>query len=186
MIPITTPAVEGLLCRGAPIKSRGLNAVIMFVEGEQAYALGDFVAGTQKIADLHLLLSDPVGLDIALRYLHLQNRPLEWARYLPLEVAATLVQAHLASVAAGGEGIQGLAGEWRGSPDWQFRQDLVNPKRAAATCVPDGWVIDSGKQGLETGAEGRAACDAALLAAGIALLDGETVRVPTPPARQPA
>ena len=99
MSHITTPAVEGLLCRGAPIKSRGLNAVIMFVEGEQAYALGDFVAGTQKIADLHLLLSDPVGLDIALRYLHRINKPLEWARYLDLPVAARLVQAHLAMIA---------------------------------------------------------------------------------------
>ena len=53
-----------------------------------------------------------------------------------------------------------------------------------------GWWIarflDPNTHGPETGAEGRAACDAALLAAGIALLDGGTVQVPTPPAHQPA
>ena len=87
---------------------------------------------------------------------------------------------------AGGEGIKGLAGEWRGSAKWGFRQDLVNTRRTAATCVPDGWVIDSGLQGTETGEVGRAACDAALLAAGIAIVKGVTVRVPTLPAHQPA
>ena len=181
------------LCRGAPVQDTGGFFGVLVSEpweeadGTQIVSVGGGLAsGLRQTKDLSLDLLDPVGLDIALRYLHLQNRPLEWARYLDLPVAARLVQGHLAMIAAGGEGIQGLAGEWRGSPEWQFRQDLVNPKRAAATCVPDGWVIDSGKQGLETGAEGRAACDAALLAAGIALLDGGTVQVPTPPAHQPA
>ena len=205
--PITTPAVKGLLCRGAPVQDTGGFFGVLVSEpweeadGTQIVSVGGGLAsGLRQTKDLSLDLLDPVGLDIALRYLHQQGKPLEWARYLPLEVAAQLVQGHLALIAAGGEGIRGLLWAWyQHDTNCSARSGISQPDsrpdpRAYCLDTPSkvtgrGWWVSGITKplwGPETGAEGRAACDAALLAAGIALLDGGTVWVPTPPAHQPA
>ena len=190
MSHITTPAVEGLLCRGAPVVLyNGRNDIVQEVGALRAQ-LAEW-GYPVEYENLTLRLDDPdgVGLLVALRYLHLQNRPLEWARYLPLEVAAPVVQAHLALIAAGGEGIRGLAGEWReeGGVLVRFSAIPCQERIILATVYGKGWyVLSHWKNGSNTGEKGQKSADKALLSVGYALLDGGTVRVPTPPAHQPA
>ena len=202
MIPITTPAVEGLLCRGAPVVLyNGRNDIVQEV-GILRAQLAEW-GYPVEYENLTLRLDDPdgVGLLVALRYLHLQNRPLEWARYLPLEVTARLVQAHLAMIAAGGEGIKGVLGAWyQHCINCSARTIVKHPDayptlkaycfNAPSEVTGRGWWVSGIPKSLwgpETGPKGRAACDAALLADGIALLEADgSVRVPTLPAHQPA
>ena len=114
-------------------------------------------------------------------------------------MAARLVQAHLALIAAEGEGIRGLMGPWcQHLTDCKSRSAVGpgEPPILMAYCrdvrgkaTDSGWWISPKvqAQGPKTGKAGRAACDAALLAAGIALMEADgSVRVPTPPAHQPA
>ena len=110
MSHITTPARPGLLCRGAPVRdSDGFSGIIVSdpweeADGTQIVSVGGGLAnGLRQTNALTLDLLDPVGLLIALRYLHGIGKPLEGVRYLPLEVAAPVVQAHFALIAAGGE-----------------------------------------------------------------------------------
>lgn len=99
--------------------------------------------------------------------------PDDLARHAPF-----LLAHHARSVAAGGPGVTMIVSEWKHNPHdtlWTWRRNQVPLTRPGpqVSIGTYGWSIGGPMGGTETGDAGKAAADAASLAAGYALVDGD-------------
>lgn len=95
---------------------------------------------------------------------------------------AEAVAHSVRNVARGGEVLRNIKGDWSPLPDGLgvARADVIGEGTACWVTRKSGW-LSAGKRGPETGPEGRAKADAALLAANIAYIDGGALVLPDLP-----